>query len=669
LTVTPAIITSDFFTFTAPVYHNNITNQVYLFGPTIRIRPRQSFRINLINNLTYGVDSSAQEEETESPSGNIFTGVFEDPLGTNLHTHGLHDRGGPLIQNATAPYDGGDDVFINVPAQSSQQLSFEPLHVTHLPGLHWYHPHRHMSTYMQTVTLLGLMSVEGPLGDQVWLPRNNGCGPFADLLDVQDDEENVPEVMMIFRVIPFKSVQELFADEDAVKQEQEILNNPSYQEVNERADPLNPYCCDEVGLTTTDAGDGNSTTSGSGNSSSGSGSGSNATAGDADPINLITGPRSDGNTILVNQGIRPIIRMKAGKYQRWRLLHSGPKFWWNLMIKDDETLEDVTDQCEFLLYAKDGIYLQEVPRKLNFLIMIPGGRSESLVRCSKPGNYTLYAGETNNAAYPITVPQSPQIVVDVVATLEVTDSKGEAVHVMPPLEECIPLRPTYAPDLRDASITAANAWDKVVYDNATFNFDPAQGYGCTINNQNFTYPDNDPIVMKLGSIMEWNKYGALNFHPMHIHVNPFMISDLNETYLAPNMTYTDYFKVGDYHDTIMLPMQAQGAIAKVRFQPGPFACYSVMHCHILQHEDMGCMKVVKFECPGYGGVNTEQPAMCAFEPPINGTFSEKSFDFEGGNSTDDGNDGRPSGGVGRNEGKMGSGVTLMAMVVVWGWIL
>lgn len=512
---------------------------------------------------------------------------------------------------------------------------------------------------MQTTTLLGLLSVESRSGNRMWLPRSNGCGPFANLVDGRD----VPEVLMIFRVIPFKSVQELF--DDAVQQEQEVLNNPSYQEVNERADPLNPYCCDEVGLTD---GGGNSTTSTNTNTNTTTA----AAAADADPINIITGPRSNENTILVNQGIRPIIRMKAGKYQRWRLLHSGPKFWWNLMIRDDATLEDVTDQCEFLLYAKDGVYLQEVPRKLNFLIMIPGGRSESLVRCTKPGEYTVYAGETNDAAYSIDVPQSPQIVEDVVAKLEVSESegKGSAVHVMPGLEECVPLRPTYAPDLRDASITAANAWGQIIYDNTTFNFDVAQNYGCTINGQNFTYPDNNPVIMKLGNIVEWNKYGALNFHPMHIHVNPFMISDLNETFLAPGMVYTDYFKVGDYHDTIMLPMISQGSIAKMRFQPGPFACYTVMHCHILQHEDMGCMKVVKFECPGYEGTNTKQPKQCEFEPPVIGTFAEKYFEIDGGggNSTDGG--GIPSGGVGRGEGgKMGMWLTLMAMVVGCGWNL
>jgi hypothetical protein len=41
----------------------------------------------------------------------------------------------------------------------------------------------------------------------------------------------------------------------------------------------------------------------------------------------------------------------------------------------------------------------------------------------------------------------------------------------------------------------------------------------------------------------------------------------------------------------MLPMISQGFGARVRTQPGEFAGYAVLHCHSLQHEDEGCMKV------------------------------------------------------------------------------
>lgn len=78
-------------------------------------------------------------------------------------------------------------------------------------------------------------------------------------------------------------------------------------------------------------------------------------------------------------------------------------------------------------------------------------------------------------------------------------------------------------------------------------------------------------------------------------------------------------QVGDHHDTLLLPVGGRmGGAATVRFQPGHFTGYSVHHCHYLQHEDEGCMKIVKWECPGYPG--NYQPADCEFEFPVKGTF-------------------------------------------------
>ena len=51
---------------------------------------------------------------------------------------------------------------------------------------------------------------------------------------------------------------------------------------------------------------------------------------------------------------------------------------------------------------------------------------------------------------------------------------------------------------------------------------------------------------------------------------------------------------GDYHDTIMLPStgtadEANPAYVGLRIQPGQFAGYSVMHCHLLRCAGAGRM--------------------------------------------------------------------------------
>ena len=42
-----------------------------------------------------------------------------------------------------------------------------------------------------------------------------------------------------------------------------------------------------------------------------------------------------------------------------------------------------------------------------------------------------------------------------------------------------------------------------------------------------------------------------------------------------------------------------------------------MHCHSLQHEDVGCMKVLRYSCPGRAD---PQPRVCpGFKFPVPGT--------------------------------------------------
>ena len=53
-------------------------------------------------------------------------------------------------QTSASAYEGGDNIFVTLRSRASakeapQVLPFtsEPLPAYHLPGLHWYHPHKH----------------------------------------------------------------------------------------------------------------------------------------------------------------------------------------------------------------------------------------------------------------------------------------------------------------------------------------------------------------------------------------------------------------------------------------------------------------------------------------------------------------------------------------------
>ena len=74
-------------------------------GPTLRIRPGDTLRIQLVNRL-------------------------EEP--TNLHVHGLH----------VSPEGNGDNVFVIVEPGDSFSYEYR-LRGDHPPGAYWYHPHHH----------------------------------------------------------------------------------------------------------------------------------------------------------------------------------------------------------------------------------------------------------------------------------------------------------------------------------------------------------------------------------------------------------------------------------------------------------------------------------------------------------------------------------------------
>lgn len=105
----------------------------------------------------------------------------------------------------------------------------------------------------------------------------------------------------------------------------------------------------------------------------------------------------------------------------------------------------------------------------------------------------------------------------------------------------------------------------------------------------------------MGKVVEWQSHD-LAFHPMHVHVNPMQLINLPQDGLINGTFYSSYFEEGDFHDTINLPMLDPGTgapnettpYATIRLQPGPYGGYAVAHCHFLQHEDAGCMRVARF---------------------------------------------------------------------------
>lgn len=503
---------------------------------------------------------------------------------TNLHSHGIRDSLGARNQeDAQNVYRGGDNIFYQLPGKATQHSlpaveTFRThLPNDHLPGLYWYHPHHHGSTTFQAGTSSGLIIVED---DSVWLPDKNNCTAVRNTMAA------VADVFLHIELLNFGEPEAA----SAFKPPRDPIYDANYQIMTSEGNVS--LCCNSTGLP------------GAHDNRKGTGK--------------LRGTLSNQNVALINGGYQPIISMKSNEWQRWRMLHSGFKRFMDLQIFDNDSGQ-VTNECDMMLLAKDGVYLMEIPRPITNVVLSSGSRSEILVRCrGKVGKkFTIQSGRQPPSLDFSIGPAATLFLAhnqSTVATIEIEAGKGKNHAALKP-RSCTPLRPSYAADLRNESLAAADAFNKVFYDRRPNFYPNAANTGCTIGNKSFTFPDSNPLRVPLGKIVEWRF--NLFLHPLHEHISPFQIQELPAANLRKNCSYTSYFEAGDFHDTLQLPMTMKSTT--LRFQPGPFSGYSVAHCHFLHHEDNGCMRVLFAECPG--SVPNDQPEVCSnFVFPVKGTF-------------------------------------------------
>merc|ERR1719330_1710996 len=133
-----------------------------------------------------------------------------------------------------------------------------------------------------------------------------------------------------------------------------------------------------------------------------------------------------------------------------------------------------------------------------------------------------------------------------------------------PLPSYQPVRPCYLADLRVANVPTANVHTldlqggprRVRFNN---NGDSMTWAATHAGGNSIT--DWPPIgEINLGEVYEFT-VGGIDDHPLHIHVNPYQIVEIP----TPTGYGGGYFQVGDWHDTLMLPIQFwENGVSKIR---------------------------------------------------------------------------------------------------------
>lgn len=294
---------------------------------------------------------------------------------------------------------------------------------------------------------------------------------------------------------------------------------------------------------------------------------------------------------LINGQTVPVLRMRPGEVRRFRMIHAGI----------ETSIYVHLEGHDFYEIALDGIPLKEL-RKQAYIDLEPGYRSDALVRASsKPGTYLLY-----NEVPPEKAPNAIRQAAVAKTTLAKVIVSGD---------------PAMGPDISsDHFKTDLRDWatDYLKKQVGLEDIDPKEitGKRCLtmihdgakvfyIDGRHFDAGRIDQKI-KLGDVEEWTIESLKDNHPFHIHVNPFQVEE----------EYPDGKKRWVWRDTYLI---REGQTAKIRSRFRDFPGKSVLHCHNLDHEDLGMMQAIQFVQPGgeagAPGAETRRPRTGWLESP------------------------------------------------------
>jgi FtsP/CotA-like multicopper oxidase with cupredoxin domain len=452
---------------------------------------------------------------------------------TNLHTHGLHTD--PVGSTSFA----GDNVLIELEPGQSQEYRIR-IPDDHPAGTFWYHAHFHGSTAIQLASgMAGALIIEG------------GTKANGDLDVLPDVKRARPE-------------EKVF-----------VLQQLDYDTNGE----LESF--DDFGIA-----------------------------------------RNWQRHITINGQFVPTIRMRPGEVQRWRFVDAGTAEYMTLNL-DGHKLYEV---------AADGISLgrmvpwpaaKSLPNGLpGDLFLAPGYRSDVLVKANAlalgessheyflrdtqlSANFSLQARFTaaQRARQGVRLQQDLNAIIpgkpeQIIARILVEGAPDNMnLPTDDQLRDVVPsaLRDIAPSDLTGTPQTVNLDFDERICDKGDCSKSCSDGdagcdYRAMIDDHVFD-PHEAPRLLELNTASQWTVLsGDKAFaHPFHIHVNPFQV-DREEPNAQGDLQTRTVWK-----DTMIVPFNGSPITLKARYTDyiGTF----VLHCHILGHEDMGMMQLVKINPP------------------------------------------------------------------------
>jgi len=259
----------------------------------------------------------------------------------------------------------------------------------------------------------------------------------------------------------------------------------------------------------------------------------------------------EGNVLLVNGQVMPVIGIRSGEVQRWRVINVSAARIYRLAIPG-----------QTLLHVGDDGGLFERPRELNEILLANSERMELLVRGSgPPGSQTTLQTLPYDRYDPHTRPANWEVSHDLLSL-----RYSDAPPVPPP---ALPAVMRIVTALDTSRVTARRV---IVLSQELIN-----GKKMDMNRVD--------VRSRLGATEIWEIDNVVTMdHPFHLHGFQFQILD-RDGVPEPYRSWKDVVNVRK-HQTVRVV---------VRFDdfPGKW----MFHCHILDHEDHGMMGILEVRPP------------------------------------------------------------------------
>jgi suppressor of ftsI len=264
---------------------------------------------------------------------------------------------------------------------------------------------------------------------------------------------------------------------------------------------------------------------------------------------------------LVNGQLRPVLGIRPGETQLWRLVNAGADIFYRLQL----------DGYRFTVIGTDGRPVARVTQAAA-LLMPPGKRYDVLVTAGRqPGRASLRTLAYNSGPAGNSFPDVPLAEIAV---------GGQQAAALPAVSGSIPTAP---PDLADAPIARRRTVVLSESMNHTQYFINGK-QGGTSTGSVFSTPAT------VDTVEEWtivNHSGE--DHPFHFHVNAFQVMSVN----GRAQPYDGR------QDTVVVPHPGPGSAGTVvlRIQFADYTGRWMFHCHIAGHEDGGMMAYINVVPP------------------------------------------------------------------------